>query len=65
MKKERIFVPKPKSAFLLVRCNNCSNEQIIFSSSSKDIFCKICENLLANKTGGNAKIHGKILNRLD
>ncbi|MCP8323450.1 MAG: 30S ribosomal protein S27e [Candidatus Methylarchaceae archaeon HK02M2] len=65
MKREKIFVPKPRSAFLLVRCSNCGNEQVVFSSSTIDIKCKVCEHLLAQKTGGRAKIFGTILKRLD
>ncbi|MCP8305354.1 MAG: 30S ribosomal protein S27e [archaeon] len=65
MKREKIPVPKPRSAFLLVRCSNCGNEQNVFSSSTIDIRCKVCEGLLAQKTGGRAKIFGTVLKRLD
>ncbi|MFC1754615.1 30S ribosomal protein S27e [Thermoproteota archaeon] len=65
MKKERISIPQPKSTFLLVQCIKCDNEQIIYSMTTNNILCKICETPIAEKTGGKAKIHGVILRRLD
>lgn len=65
MKKENISIPQPKSTFLLVQCIKCDNEQIIYSMTTTNIKCKICETPIAEKTGGKAKIHGVILRRLD
>jgi small subunit ribosomal protein S27e len=65
MKKERIHIPKPRSNFLLIQCPNCGNEQIFFSSTTMDIKCKVCANILAEKTGGKAKTYGAALKRLD
>jgi len=65
MKKEKIFMPKPRSVFLLVRCSNCGNEQVIFSSITINMNCRVCDHLLAQKTGGKAKIFGTVLKRLD
>ncbi len=65
MKKERILIPKSRSAFLLVRCSNCGNEQVVFSSPTVDIKCKVCDSLIAQRTGGKAKIFGDVLKRLD
>jgi len=57
------LVPKPKSYFLLVQCPECSNKQIIFSHASTEVKCLVCGTLLAEPTGGKAKVHGKILKR--
>jgi len=65
MRKERTLIPKPGSAFILVKCSNCGNEQVLFSSSTIDIKCKICDSLIAQRTGGKAKILGSVLERLD
>ncbi len=65
MKKERISIPQPRSTFLLAQCIKCDNEQIIYSMTNTNIECKICDTLIAEKTGGKAKIHGVILRRLD
>ncbi|MEM3539283.1 MAG: 30S ribosomal protein S27e [Nitrososphaerales archaeon] len=65
MKKERILIPKPRSAFLLIKCSNCGNEQVVFSSTTININCKICNNLIAQRTGGKARIFGSVIRRLD
>ena len=65
MRKDRIHVPSPGSKFVLVQCTNCGNEQAIFSSVTMDVKCQVCENILAEKTGGKAIIHGVELRRLD
>ncbi|MEM1524844.1 MAG: 30S ribosomal protein S27e [Nitrososphaerales archaeon] len=65
MKRERILIPKPRSSFILVQCKNCGNEQIIFSATTHNINCKVCGNLLAERTGGVAEIYGIKLKRLD
>jgi small subunit ribosomal protein S27e len=65
MKKERISIPQPHSNFLLVKCSNCENEQIIYSMTNTNIECKVCENTIAERTGGKSKINAVILRRLD
>ena len=65
MKKERIAVPKPKSRFLRIQCPNCGGEQTVYSSSTLDVKCKVCGNILAERTGGRARILGLMVRRLD
>ena len=65
MKKERISMPQHRSTFLLVKCQKCDNEQIVYSMTNSDIKCKICEDYIAKKTGGKAIISGIVLRRLD
>jgi ribosomal protein S27E len=38
---------------------------VIFNYSTTDIECKACGQLVAKKTGGKAKIMGKVLSVLD
>ena len=64
MKLSRL-IPKPRSAYLLVKCESCGNEQVIYSHTTSDIRCNVCGNLLAERTGGKAKIHGKVIRRVD
>ena len=54
-------IPKPRSRFLLVKCKNCGNEQVIFDHSSTVVKCNVCENDLVIPTGGKSKILGEIL----
>lgn len=65
MKRERMPIPKPRSAFLLIRCTNCGNEQVVFSSTTMDIKCRVCDAILSVKTGGKSDILGIIVKRLD
>jgi ribosomal protein S27E len=65
IKKEKILVPKPRSAFYEVECNNCKTRRIIFSTSTTNIKCSSCNALLCESKGGKAKIHANIIKRLD
>jgi small subunit ribosomal protein S27e len=59
------MVPKPRSNFLSVQCTECKEKTILFTHTTTDIYCKSCGQLIAKKTGGKAKILGKVLNILD
>ena len=65
MKRESIMVPKPRSAFLSVQCEKCGEKAVIFSHTTTDISCKSCGELLAEKSGSQAIISGKVLGALD
>jgi small subunit ribosomal protein S27e len=55
----------PKSKFLKVKCNDCSNEQIIFGSASSKVDCAVCGRTLAEPQGGKALIKSQILEVLE
>jgi len=65
MRRSNIMVPKPRSNFLSVQCTECKEKTILFTHTTTDIYCKSCGQLIAKKTGGKAKILGKVLNILD
>lgn len=54
-----------KSQFLKVRCNNCKNEQNIFGKCTSKVNCLVCDDILAEPTGGKSKIKAKILEVLE
>jgi small subunit ribosomal protein S27e len=54
------LIPKPRSVFLRVRCQKCGNEQLVFSNAVNKITCNVCEELLAEPSGGRAKINGDV-----
>lgn len=62
--KRKIEVPLPKSKFLRVKCKSCGNEQIIFSHASTVVRCFVCEEALAEPTGGKARVYGRIIGEL-
>lgn len=48
---------KPKSpCFLKVRCNDCGNEQVMYSHASSVVKCLVCGKTLAVPRGGKAEI---------
>lgn len=55
------LIPRPTSWFLRVRCRSCESEQIIFSHTTHVIRCRTCEEILAEPTGGKAKINGIVV----
>ena len=59
------LIPKPRSKFLFVKCSDCGNEQVVFGNASIIVRCNVCEGILAEPTGGRAKIHGEILDIYD
>ena len=44
------------SKFLKVKCKKCKNEQVIFEKSAGVVKCLVCGEVLAEPTGGKAKI---------
>jgi len=55
------LIPRPTSKFLRVRCLSCESEQIVFSNTSHEVKCRTCGEVLAEPTGGKAKIKGSII----
>jgi small subunit ribosomal protein S27e len=59
------LIPKPRSSFLRVKCLKCGNEQLVFSNATNKVTCNVCNETLAEPSGGKAKIHGEILSVLE
>lgn len=57
----RNLVTLPKSKFVRVTCRKCKNEQIIFSKIATVVKCLKCGEVLAEPSGGQAIIKGKVL----
>ena len=53
------------SKFIKVRCSKCKNEQNIFSKAATTVSCLICEEVLAQPTGGKSDIKARILEVLE
>lgn len=65
MSKWTDLISKPRSKFLVVKCSECGNEQIVFSAASTVVKCSVCDGSLAEPTGGKAIIHGEIITVFD
>jgi small subunit ribosomal protein S27e len=61
MIQSNLKLKETKSKFVKVRCPKCKNEQIIFGKSASNIKCLVCENEIAEATGGKTKIKARIL----
>ena len=65
MPKWTDLIPKPRSKFILVKCADCGNEQVVFGSASTVVRCNVCDAITVQPTGGKAKIIGQILDVFD
>lgn len=52
---------KKRARFIVIKCPDCSAEQIAFERASTIVTCKICGSTLATPTGGTAKFRAQIL----
>ncbi|HDI31644.1 MAG TPA: 30S ribosomal protein S27e [Thermofilum sp.] len=64
-KKRKILIPEPKSRFVLVKCPDCENEQVVFDRSSSTVKCLVCGRVLVRPTGGKAIIEAQVVRVLD
>jgi small subunit ribosomal protein S27e len=55
------LINPPKSKFIHVMCKKCKNKQVIFSKASTVVKCLVCGEVLAEPSGGDAIIKGKVL----
>ena len=54
-------IPQPRSRFLRVKCPNCGAVQIVFDRAATVVRCLSCGEVLAEPTGGKARIRGKVV----
>ena len=53
------------SKFIKVRCPKCKNEQIMFGKASTTVNCLVCNKVVAEPTGGKARIKARVLEVLE
>lgn len=63
--KENILIPQPNSNFLHIKCSKCEEKNIVYSHTTTNIYCKSCNEILAVRSGGRAKITGDLIDHLD
>ena len=49
------------TGFIKVKCSKCKNEQIIFEKASSVVKCLVCDNVLAEPSGGKAELKSKAI----
>jgi small subunit ribosomal protein S27e len=55
------LIPRPRSNFVRVKCTKCGNEQVVFGYATTKVSCNVCGTILAEPSGGKAKIKGEIV----
>jgi len=55
------IVLMPKSRFLEIECEKCSNVQTVFSKAATAVDCEKCGESLVIPMGGQAAIKGKVV----
>ena len=55
----------PNSKFMKVRCPKCKNEQIVFEKATTSVACLVCGNVLAETSGGKARLNARVLETLE
>ena len=53
------------SSFVRVKCEKCKNEQVIFGRPSTVVKCLVCNEILAEPTGGRAIIKAKVIQAME
>ncbi len=59
--KAKNVIALPKSKFLRVICKKCKNEQVIFDKAATLVKCIKCGEILAEPTGGKARVFAKVM----
>ncbi len=49
------------SKFVKVKCEKCKNEQMVFVKAASKVRCLVCGEILAEPTGGKARLNVKVL----
>ncbi len=50
-----------RSRFVKVKCPDCEHEQVVFEKAATVVTCVVCSKILAEPTGGKAKVNVEIL----
>lgn len=56
---------EPQGKYIKIRCSKCKNEQIMFGKASSLVHCLVCSKLLAEPTGGKARVKARVLEVLE
>lgn len=50
-----------RARFVVLKCPDCSSEQITFERATSTVTCKICGSTLATPTGGRLSYKGQVV----
>jgi len=55
------LVQMPKSKFMRVICRKCKSDQMLYNKIASVVKCNKCGAVLAEPSGGEARIHAKVV----
>ena len=48
-----------------VHCPDCDNEQVVVGKAASTVNCAVCGTTLATPSGGDAEIHGEVVETVE
>lgn len=61
MRKKANFIVMTKSKYMRVICRKCKSDQMLYNKVATVVKCNKCGAVLAEPSGGEALIHGKVV----
>lgn len=61
MRKKVNLVQMTKSKYMRVICRKCKSDQMLYNKVATVVKCNKCGTVLAEPTGGEARIYGKVV----
>ncbi|HHN81434.1 MAG TPA: 30S ribosomal protein S27e [Methanomicrobia archaeon] len=55
----------PTSKFVKIKCDDCGNEQVVFSKPASSVRCLVCGKTVIECTGGLGEFKSKIVAELE
>ena len=56
---------RQRAKFVVIKCPDCSSEQITFERASSPVTCRICGSTLATPTGGQLNFKAEIVRSVE
>jgi len=51
--------------FFRVKCNECGNQQIVFSRAATEVNCMVCNETIARPSGGKPELNAEVVEQLE
>ena len=61
MRKKVNFIQLTKSKYMRVICRKCKSDQMLYNKVASVVKCNKCGAVLAEPTGGEARIYAKVV----
>ena len=65
MKKDHVDIPAPSSRFYKIECDDCDEQQVVYSHATTRVFCNQCGSPLASSSGSKARLSGRVKGAVD